>query len=360
MDIKHGTRFFLGANSPEGFCSLFGDFVSVGDGDFLWVIKGGPGCGKSGFMKKIGKAAEERGYSVEYIACSLEPESMDGVYIPELHVGYVDGSAPHVVETYNVGAASSYLDLGAYYDIEGLRGKLPELLELEGRYAQEIERMRTLLSAAGAVNPRNLPELCSAESCNLAVRRVSGVVSREFGKGGRGKEGARAKRRFISTFTADGELFLEETVNSLCKKVYTLDNDFGLAPAYLDKVEAEALARGYSPIACPNPMEPKQLESVLIPELSLGFISISSRRRYSGAVYRHVRLDVLLPAELVRELRPRYRAAARMYNEILNLAGESMVQARSIHDEMEALYNPHVEFGAIDALAEKHLKMLLG
>jgi hypothetical protein len=68
----------------------------------------------------------------------------------------------------------------------------------------------------------------------------------------------------------------------------------------------------------------------------------------------------LLPAELVRELRPRYRAAARVYNEILNLAGESMAQARSIHDEMEALYNPHVEFGAIDALAEKHLKMLLG
>ena len=64
------TYFFLGANSREGFYSLYDSFVNVRKDDFLWLIKGGPGCGKSSFMRRIGKAAETKGLDVEYIRCS--------------------------------------------------------------------------------------------------------------------------------------------------------------------------------------------------------------------------------------------------------------------------------------------------
>ena len=63
------TTFFLGANSAQGFYSLYSDFASR-PGDMLHIIKAGPGTGKSTFMRKIGQAAEERGYEVEYIICS--------------------------------------------------------------------------------------------------------------------------------------------------------------------------------------------------------------------------------------------------------------------------------------------------
>ena len=80
------TTFFLGANSAQGFYSLYSDFASR-PGDMLHIIKAGPGTGKSTFMRKIGQAAEERGYEVEYIICSGDPDSLDGVYIPALGVG---------------------------------------------------------------------------------------------------------------------------------------------------------------------------------------------------------------------------------------------------------------------------------
>ena len=51
------TRYFLGGNTASGFVSFYGQFCR-GPEDFLWVIKGGPGCGKSSFMKTIGRAAE--------------------------------------------------------------------------------------------------------------------------------------------------------------------------------------------------------------------------------------------------------------------------------------------------------------
>ena len=87
-------RYFLGANTGKGFVSLYDEFCKPESGNFLYVIKGGPGCGKSSFMKKIGKAAEDAGLDVEYVICSGDPDSLDGVLIPAWHVGYADGTQP--------------------------------------------------------------------------------------------------------------------------------------------------------------------------------------------------------------------------------------------------------------------------
>ena len=38
------TRYFLGGNTARGFVSFYDGFCR-GPEDFLWVIKGGPGCG---------------------------------------------------------------------------------------------------------------------------------------------------------------------------------------------------------------------------------------------------------------------------------------------------------------------------
>ena len=46
-------RCFLGGNTCEGFLSLYDGFPPE-EGAFLHVIKGGPGGGKSGFMRRIG------------------------------------------------------------------------------------------------------------------------------------------------------------------------------------------------------------------------------------------------------------------------------------------------------------------
>ena len=114
MNHPSPSRYFLGSNSSRGFYSLYGDFCSYKDGCFLHVIKGGPGCGKSSFMRRIASAAEEKGLFVEYVLCSGDPDSIDGIYIPALSTGYVDGTAPHIVAASLVGWPSQNIvnDLG--------------------------------------------------------------------------------------------------------------------------------------------------------------------------------------------------------------------------------------------------------
>ena len=64
---------FLGGNSCRGFVSLYDGFPPE-EGAFLHIIKGGPGTGKSSFMRAVGAAAEERGLDVHDVLCSGDPD----------------------------------------------------------------------------------------------------------------------------------------------------------------------------------------------------------------------------------------------------------------------------------------------
>ena len=141
-------RYFLGANTSKGFVSLYQDFCTPESGNFLYVIKGGPGCGKSSFMKKIGKAAEDAGLDVEYVLCSADPESLDGVLIPAWRVGYVDGTSPHVMDVALPAASGAYLDLGRFYDVKALKPKREALAGLKEKCGAQYAIAYNALSEA--------------------------------------------------------------------------------------------------------------------------------------------------------------------------------------------------------------------
>src|SRR5690554_6073786 len=90
-------RMFLGSNSSLGFFSRFDEIFSK-DLDRYFIIKGGPGTGKSVFMKKIGQAAQKLSLDIEYYHCSSDNNSLDGMFISSINLAFVDGTAPHIIE----------------------------------------------------------------------------------------------------------------------------------------------------------------------------------------------------------------------------------------------------------------------
>ena len=48
--------YFLGCSSPEGFHSFFDELCPTHSGGYTYIIKGGPGTGKSSLMKRINSA----------------------------------------------------------------------------------------------------------------------------------------------------------------------------------------------------------------------------------------------------------------------------------------------------------------
>ena len=104
-------QYFLGANAPTGFYSLYDHLLSPEEARAIYILKGGPGCGKSTLLRKVGAWAEESGLETEYIICSGDPGSLDAVLLPKLGVAIVDGTAPHVVVTLGHFLWTSYLNI---------------------------------------------------------------------------------------------------------------------------------------------------------------------------------------------------------------------------------------------------------
>ena len=145
------TNFFVGANSGEGFRNLFPEMVDLEDTyDFL-VLKGGPGVGKNTFMRLIGKTFEEAGVEVEYLWCSGDPDSLDGVIIPAIRSAVVDGTAPHVLEPEYPAAVDRYVNLGQFYDIAAAKAGAEEVKARTHAYKAAYVRAYHSLKAARQV-----------------------------------------------------------------------------------------------------------------------------------------------------------------------------------------------------------------
>ena len=348
-------RYFLGANTQTGFYSLYDGFVNQSEGDFLWVIKGGPGCGKSSFMKRIGAAAEQAGYDVEYVVCSGDPSSLDGVYIPELHTAYMDGTAPHVADAHFPAADSAYLDLGVFYDVPAIARRRDELAALYGECAACHAKAYAMLKAAGAVKTGWQAALVTPEERASALMRAEGIAAREFGK--RRRERGQLTRRFLSANSCFGPVSFPETAGALCEHFFVFDDRLLLGSLALQKLADCALEAGHDDLLCPDPLTPELPEAVLIPALSLGFVSGASELAQADGA-RRVRFDALVDTERFRALKPELRQSEKLVTELKTAAMASLAKSKETHDLIEDIYNPHVDFDGVYELARKHITEL--
>mgnify|MGYP000390105215 CR=1 FL=1 len=89
--IRH---MFPGNNTSQGFFSYFASILPQARAERIYCLKGGPGVGKSTFLKRIGKRMAQEGFDLEYLHCASDPNSLDALVIPALGVALIDGTAP--------------------------------------------------------------------------------------------------------------------------------------------------------------------------------------------------------------------------------------------------------------------------
>ena len=73
--------YFAASNSAKGFFSYYKECFDTPRIRHLYAIKGGPGTGKSRFMREVAECGEGAGWQCEYIYCSSDPDSLDGLFV---------------------------------------------------------------------------------------------------------------------------------------------------------------------------------------------------------------------------------------------------------------------------------------
>lgn len=355
MDTGLETRYFLGANTGVGYCSFFSHFLRQ-PGRCVHILKGGPGCGKSTFLKKLGARAQSRGRDVVYLHCSGDPDSLDGVFLPETNTAYLDGTAPHICDPTVFGVTGDYLDLGTFCRTESLDTE--RICQLNADCPLFYRRAYEYLAAAAALDARKQPGLLFPEDRAAVRRRAAGTALREFGAVKKGGVPGHMEKRFLSAITCEGRRSFPQTLDTLADRVYLLDNVCGLAEDYLRAIREHALRRGLQLIVCPDPLLPERTEAVLLPSLRLAFLATETEVHLSNAAIRHIRLDAVPDAARLRALRTQMRTDTRLQRQAMEAAVRQLQAAKLLHDELEAVYKPCMDFEALTAFTEQYFDTL--
>lgn len=338
------TAFFLASNSGRGFYSLYDSFP--GEGNFLHIIKGGPGTGKSSFMRSIAKFACERGMDTELIYCSGDPDSLDGLYIPALNQAWVDGTAPHVREPVVFGVDSDYVNLGQFFRGPFDKSDANRAREISRQYKALYASAYSFLAAESAVAGAFETEPLDREELEQVEDIFCDILEGESRhcKKGNGKE----LKRFISAISCKGKVRMDDSVNKLCKQNYMFDDPLH-AHQLLSLAAKLSRQRNLTAILCPEPLRPERLEAVLLPELGICFSAAAPEGEKRGVTIHFGR---------ERRSRDNKVHESPIKDKLRQEATKLLAQAKALHDELEAVYRPRMDFAALDSFTEDYLNKL--
>lgn len=350
-------QYFLGANSPSGFYSLYDKLLPLEQAAGIYILKGGPGCGKSSFLRRIARHAQAAGLDTVLVPCSGDPDSLDALILPQRGIALADGTAPHIIEPRCPGAIEHYVNLGRFYDRRALSACRREILDTAQGYRAHYDRVYRCLNAAGQLRQNRLETLLTPQVRARLAKRAAGIVKREI-RVVPGEHG-RSIPRFLSAVTHQGQVYLWESVSAQVRRVYELSDSYGFAHELLAPILHAALRAGCDAVVCPDPMSPERLAHLIFPGLSLAFVSSVPSVPYPQRPFRRLRLDAMADPELCRANRPGLRFSQKAAAALEGEAVACLAQAKAGHDALEAIYNPHVDFRGVYAAADSLAAELL-
>lgn len=354
--VRH---MFPGGNTSKGFHSFYNYIISQEDAKRIFILKGGPGVGKSTFMRKAAAEMLERGYDVEYMHCSSDNNSLDGVVIPRIGIAMIDGTAPHVVDPKNPGVVDEIIHLGDFWNEAGMVKHRQEVLKVNSEVGRIFARGYRYLKAAWQIYD---------DSSALYGRAVDeakiNMLAKEFIEelwGGIPLSATVGRQRclFASAITPDGlQNYLDDLLIS--DDIYMLGGFPGAGTErLLERLKAAAVERGFDVEAYYCALNPDKLEHLIMPSLDTAFTTVNRYHSTDACALRKVDFTNMLDEKVIGAYKLELEYNQFEFDTLLKKAVDIIHGAKVLHDEMETYYIPNMDFTAIQSRWEGTMKRIL-
>lgn len=356
MPDRGCVDFFLGANSPTGFYSLFGNAYDAQSGWRAFVIKGGPGTGKSTLMKRLAAAFSDRGEYVEKAWCSSDPQSLDAVILPHRRSIILDGTAPHVIEPKYPGVCERIVDIGSAWDTAVLRETGAQIIALGEQCARCHAQAQSFLAAARPFLEQNAAIAGSYADLQKAKAFATRLCEKLFGQVKEG--GGEIELRMLSAVTQMGISIFEKTPQSLCERVIVLEDRYNaVAASFMTAVRDWLVSHGEDIICCIC-SQMHTPEHIIVPKKKICISVSNSFHKLSGSeriIHSERFMRERPDKETRRELVRNERVLELMYAQ----AADCMRKAKVIHDQLEQFYIRAMDYSALEPIYEMLLEQMI-
>ncbi len=342
--MENGCHYLAGANTARGFVSHFGDILADEARKRVYFIKGGPGLGKSSLMRRLGKAMLEKGEQAEFYPCSGDPDSLDALVLPQRGVALLDGTAPHVCDPAWPGARDTLVSLGDALDERALESDAAQIGHLTREIGKGYTRAYDYLAAAERV--ARAAAWGTLKPC--AVERLAQQLSEQYLPQREGE--GRARYLFSRAYTWKGEI---SYLHTLPRKVtVALRMPLGVSSDPLLRALLRlATLKGQYVVALLHPLTSERLCGLYVPDAELLFTEEPVND--ATAEYGPTAIYTGAPAD---ECEGSYDRNA--FALLTQRAMEQLRRCKRLHDELEGIYTPRMDFSHWEKTAQRLLSEL--
>lgn len=346
--------YFASANGKNGFFSLYSEIYNEKKLKNLYILKGGPGTGKSTLLDKITAKASSLKLKSEVFLCSSDSSSLDGVIIDELGVAVIDGTAPHAQEPLYPGVCGEIVNLGENWDSARLKAMRGEIESLFYKKSAAYSRAYRYLSGAGIADDDitvGIGNAVDTAKMNASVERILTKFVKH------GTADGSLQRRFVSA-NATGGAVAVDTLYRMAAQTVTVNYSYGAGRMYLDAVKNEGVRRGLSATVAPNAISPEHTDAVFFHDSAL-LVTLTDDERYElGDVC--VNTKRFVNNEALSAVRMKLRFSEKAKTSLHQEALRSLREAGIVHAEIETLYKSAMDFDSVTETGEKLIKKIFG
>lgn len=342
MRNKDGSgTYFAAMNTAGGFKSYFSEIF--GSLERLFIIKGGPGTGKSRLMNEIAAEAEERGYEVERFLCSSDPTSLDGIIISELSIGVIDGTSPHAYEASLPGAKENVIDLGGFWDSKKLWANIDTIKKLgnaKSRLYTTVYAYLDCIKRLDFITFSMVKTALDTEKLEKTARRMAAQL-------GNGKCAVHTVR--IRSAISAGGIVTLDTYAELAEKRFAVLDTFQSAGVFMRALLSETDARGLKAQVSYDPFAPESPDAIYYPERNTVFY-VGSESDFDE---KTVNMRRFIDDERLRAYKPRIRAIKRLRSDVLSELLIDSASIKRLHSELEEIYSRAMDFSAKEGFSKE-------
>lgn len=330
----------MSAHTPSGFVSRFDRLYDAAGGWRAYILGGTPGVAPV-LLSQAGAKLEGTRIAVEYIHCVSDPEGVAALVLPQLKICIADGMPPHSIVPSFPGVVEDEIMLFTP-DHLALASERDRILQFAARAAAQYDRAYRFLSAAESLQSDTFRIAAETFDTEAVEKYASGLAKRLFTpRSGAGSD----TPRYLSGVTAEGVVFFYDYVAASYGRIFAIEDEYGVGRLLLSVLREKAVAAGLHVISCNCPMS-QGPEHLLIPELSIAFVTSNSHHRAEGKACRHINIKRFMDCDALRLKKARMgfdrRASRELYNQAISLLGE----AKADDDIVRGCYLASVDLAA--------------
>lgn len=347
--------FFAASNSADGFKNYYREcFERV---DRLFIIKGGPGTGKSTFMRRVADMAEVSGGYVERYFCSSDHTSLDGVMFDcgGESVGLIDGTFPHPYIERLPGLREEIINTGHFWDRKTLKKNSDKIRELSLKKGQCYDMAYAYLRACG-----NLHEVYNSYvKSKINTEKMNGAVSRLMKKIQSGRT-YRTLPALVNCIGMLGQAHLE-TFEESADKIYLIVGDHG-AEEYLRMVLESARQKELFVRVAQSPIYYRELDGIYFEDARVWFIKQTAlpndaKEKYSDKI-RIVNMERFYVSDGQEQNKKEKKYCKKLLEMCVGGAECELKRAGNYHFELEKIYKSAMDFNRLEIFTQNFCEQL--